>query len=158
MWAIYPPLMQSLPLFQCHWNTNIVLFKSGFAFILEFSVSFYLLDLYLIESAEQFFFMVLVEVNCSNPALCECVRTAIERNLEAEEAERVSADMRIRKSQVSQHPARITHTNTHALLTLLSCCTASTLFFPGSLLMWWPNTMKLRWTSERKAKVAFRDN
>lgn len=30
-----------------------------------------------------------------------CLLTAIERNLESEEQERVSADMRIRKSQVN---------------------------------------------------------
>lgn len=58
--------------------------------------------------------LVLVVVNSNNPALCVCVCTAIERNLEAEEAERLSADMRIRKSQVSQHPAHITHTHKYA--------------------------------------------
>lgn len=99
---------------------------------------------------------------------------AIERNLEADEQERVSADMRIRKSQVQISSIRslyITHQHCkhHNLIissfmflrltwvfnlynSHQSLCSLSMPCSPGSLWRLWPSTTRPKWTSGRGAK------
>lgn len=47
--------------------------------------------------------------NVSKLCVCVCLPSAIEREFETSEGERVSADMRIRKSQVGESPSTTQH-------------------------------------------------
>lgn len=100
--------------------------------------------------------------------------SAIERDLASEEEERISADMRIRKSQVSfrefsSYPLpdpvpnhQCDHRNEYQTIGLLRLvtlsCPPSMQCCPGSLWKWWPSTMRPRWTSGRGVKDASGDS